>query len=81
MATAHVPSPLAERTEIHKSCKCLENLLNFLNDYCEAMGTVAGLEKKLAKALREIAGVKMTPETAGPSPFRLCPTIGSNFRF
>ncbi|KAJ7158711.1 hypothetical protein C8R46DRAFT_1178136 [Mycena filopes] len=55
---------LAERVDIHKSCKSLETLLNVLNDYCEAAGAVVLLQKKLAKALRETANLKVTGEIA-----------------
>lgn len=65
MATNYEPLSLAERPDIHKSCKSLETLLNVLNDYCEAIGNVAILQKKLAKALRETAGIKITGEIAG----------------
>jgi hypothetical protein len=66
MATSYEPLSLAERPDIHKSCKSLETLLNVLNDYCEAIGSVSVLQKKLAKALRETAGMKITGEIAGP---------------
>lgn len=56
---------LAERADIHKSCKSLETLLNVFNDYCEAAGAVVTLQKKLAKAVRETAGLKVTGEIAG----------------
>ncbi|KAK7033167.1 hypothetical protein R3P38DRAFT_2921141 [Favolaschia claudopus] len=55
---------VAERVDIHKSCKSLETLLNVLNDYCEAAGAVVVLQKKLAKALRETAALKVTGEIA-----------------
>ncbi|KAJ6619808.1 hypothetical protein B0H10DRAFT_2025136 [Mycena sp. CBHHK59/15] len=55
---------LAERVDIHKSCKSLETLLNVLNDYCEAAGAVVLLQKKLAKAVRETANLKVTGEIA-----------------
>ncbi|KAF7327727.1 hypothetical protein MKEN_00352300 [Mycena kentingensis (nom. inval.)] len=59
------PQPyIAERVEIHKACKSLETLLNVLNDYCEAAGAVVLLQKKLAKALREAAGMKVAGEIA-----------------
>ncbi|KAJ7274345.1 hypothetical protein B0H12DRAFT_1088260 [Mycena haematopus] len=62
---ASQPQPfLAERVDIHKSCKSLETLLNVLNDYCEAAGAVVLLQKKLAKALRETASLKVTGEIA-----------------
>jgi hypothetical protein len=59
------PPPLAERPDIHKSCKSIENLLAVFNDYCEAAGAIVTLQKKLAKALRETAGMKATTEIAG----------------
>jgi hypothetical protein len=60
---------LAERTDIHKSCKALEVVVNLLNDYCEAAGAVVQLQKKLAKAVRDAASLKTTSEIAGtPSP-------------
>lgn len=65
MATNNVSTQLAERADVHKSCKSLETLLNILNDYCEAAGAVVTLQKKLAKALRETAGLKVTGEIAG----------------
>ncbi|RDB25837.1 hypothetical protein Hypma_006620 [Hypsizygus marmoreus] len=58
------PQSLAERADIHKSCKSLETLLNVLNDYCEAMGATVLLQKKLARALHETAGMKTTNEIA-----------------
>ena len=65
MATSSDPLYLAERPDIHKACKSLETLVNVLNNYCEAIGDVAVLQKKLAKALREAAGMKITGEIAG----------------
>lgn len=65
MSSAPNAPPLAERTDIHKSCKSLETLLNILNDYCEAAGAVVTLQKKLAKALRDAAGVKVTGTIPG----------------
>ncbi|GLB40409.1 hypothetical protein LshimejAT787_0802800 [Lyophyllum shimeji] len=64
MASKPAPPPLAERQDIHKSCKSLETLLNVLNDYCEAAGTLVLLQKKLAKALRDTASMKTTGEIA-----------------
>ncbi|KAL0568800.1 hypothetical protein V5O48_013183 [Marasmius crinis-equi] len=58
------PPPLAERTDVHKACKSIENLLSVFNDYCEAVGVIATLQKKLSKALRETAGMKVTGEIA-----------------
>lgn len=57
---------LAERVDIHKSCKSFETLLSVFNDYCEAAGAVVTLQKKMAKALKETAGIKVTGELAGP---------------
>ncbi|KAG1739204.1 uncharacterized protein EDB91DRAFT_1053950 [Suillus paluster] len=57
------PAPqLAERPDIHKSCRTLETLVNMLNDYCEAAGAIVTLQKKLSKALKEAAGLKTTSE-------------------
>ena len=56
---------LFERAEIHKSCKSFETVINTLNDYCEAAGSALVLQKKLAKALREAAGLKVTGTIAG----------------
>jgi len=55
----------AERSDIHKSCKSIENLLNILNEYCEVAGAAFVLQKKLAKALRETAGLKITGDISG----------------
>jgi len=65
MATHSAPAYLADRADIHKSCKSMESLLSVLNDYCEAAGAVVLLQKKLSKALRETAGLKVTGEIAG----------------
>jgi hypothetical protein len=65
MATPTAAPPLAERADIHKSCRSLESILSVLNEYCEAVGVVVALQKKLAKALREAAGLKATGEIAG----------------
>ena len=71
MASASsVPPSLAERSDVHKSCKSIETLVNLLNDYCEANSSIVSAKKKLAKALRETAGMKATGEIAG-APFEL----------
>ncbi|KAF9816639.1 hypothetical protein IEO21_03944 [Rhodonia placenta] len=62
MASGSLQSVLSDRNEIHKSCKTLESVVNVLNDYCEAANAILTLEKKLAKALREAAGVKCVAE-------------------
>ncbi|KAI0833779.1 hypothetical protein BC628DRAFT_1307875 [Trametes gibbosa] len=59
---ASTTSPLAERAEIHKSCKTLESVVNVLNDYCDAANAIVQLQKKLAKALREAATSKCVSE-------------------
>ncbi|KAJ3885159.1 hypothetical protein GG344DRAFT_70776, partial [Lentinula edodes] len=64
MATPALQPPLAERIDIHKSCKSFETLLSVFNDYCEAASAVVTLQKKMAKALRETASMKVTGEIA-----------------
>lgn len=69
-ASQNAPAPfmlaaLVERADVHKSCKAVEGLLGMFNEYCEAVGAVGALQKRLAKALREAAGVKGTGEIAG----------------
>ncbi|KAF8638332.1 hypothetical protein AX17_002352 [Amanita inopinata Kibby_2008] len=59
------PPLLVERIDIHKSCKSIESLLGVLDDYCQVASAMATLEKKLAKAMRETAGLKVTGEVAG----------------
>ena len=66
-ATPPGPALLAERTDIHKSCKATESLLNVLNDYSQVASAMATLEKKLAKAMRELASLKITSNIAGAS--------------
>lgn len=65
MATSAAAPVLSERTDIHKSCKALEVVVNLCNDYCEAAAAVVQLQKKLAKALRDAAALKCTNEIAG----------------
>ncbi|CCM04677.1 uncharacterized protein FIBRA_06863 [Fibroporia radiculosa] len=49
-------------SDVHKSCKTLEAVVNVLNDYCEAENAIITLQKKLAKALRDAASVKCVAE-------------------
>ena len=56
---------VAERADIHKSCKSLEVVVNVLNDYCEAATAIVAIQKKLAKALREAASTRNVSEIAG----------------
>lgn len=60
MATASV----AERADIHKSCKAIEGLVNLLNDYCDATTAIVAIQKKLAKAMREAASIRCNSEAA-----------------
>ncbi|KAK0193880.1 hypothetical protein F5146DRAFT_1221427 [Armillaria mellea] len=62
MASNPGQQPLCDRADVHKSCKSLESLLGVLSDYCEAAEAVVILQKKLAKALRESAGLKITTD-------------------
>ncbi|KAL6307484.1 hypothetical protein BKA93DRAFT_747540 [Sparassis latifolia] len=62
MTTTASSPTLADRNEIHKSCKNLEVVVNILNDYCEAANAIVLLQKKLAKAIRETAGSKCVAE-------------------
>jgi hypothetical protein len=67
---AGIPSGLpllAERADIHKSCKVIESVLNVLDDYSQVASAMATLEKKLVKAMRELAGLKITTDIAGAS--------------
>jgi len=56
---------VAERVDIHKSCRALEAIVNLLDDYSEAARAVVTLHKKLAKALKDVAAVKPTGEVPG----------------
>ena len=60
-------STAVERQDIHKSCRTIEALLSVLNDYCEAASAFAAVQKKLAKALKEAAGLKTNVQFAGGS--------------
>lgn len=56
---------ITTRNDIHKSCKTFEAVVNYLNDYSEAVTAIIGIQKKLAKALRDAASTKTTSEVAG----------------
>ncbi|KAI0688214.1 hypothetical protein BC835DRAFT_1373530 [Cytidiella melzeri] len=60
MATTSV----AERADIHKSCKAMEGVVNLLNDYCDAATAIANIQKKLAKAMRDLASIGCTSAIA-----------------
>src|SRR5882724_11120374 len=63
---ASVTAPvLVDRVDIHKSCKSLEAIVGVLVDYTEAANAMAVLQRKLAKALKEIANVKGTQNVPG----------------
>lgn len=55
---------IAERADIHKSCKAIEGVVNLLNDYCDAATAIVAIQKKLAKAVREASSIKYTSEVA-----------------
>jgi hypothetical protein len=58
---------VAERVDIHKSCRALEAIVNILDDYSEAARAIVTLHKKLVKALKDAAAVKPTGEIPGAS--------------
>ena len=58
---------LADRAEVHKSCRSLEQIANVLNDYCQAADLLASTGKKLAKALKEVQSLKGTSDVIGRS--------------
>lgn len=60
MASVQPVQAVAERLDIHKSCKALEVVVNLLDDYSEKARDMVTLNKKLAKALRDVAAVKPT---------------------
>ncbi|KAA1467438.1 hypothetical protein DENSPDRAFT_244525 [Dentipellis sp. KUC8613] len=68
MATSGAAVPLqaiADRAEIHKSCRSLETVVNLLNDYCDSAKALSALQKKLSKALKDAAGLKATGDIPG----------------
>ncbi len=65
MASVQPVQAVAERPDIHKSCKALEVVVNLLDDYSEAARAIVALHKKLSKALRDIATVKPTGDIPG----------------
>jgi len=74
MASIQPVHAVAERVDIHKSCRALEAIVNLLDDYSEAARAIVTLHKKLAKALKDVAAVKPTGEVPGalPSAIKLC---------
>lgn len=75
MQSGQAVAAVAERVDIHKSCRALEAIVNLLDDYSEAARAIVTLHKKLAKALKEVAAVKPTGEIPGAlsSPFVILP--------
>jgi hypothetical protein len=67
MASTQSVQVVAERADIHKSCRALEVIVNLLDDYSEAARAIVTLHKKLAKALRDAATVKLMGEIPGMS--------------
>ncbi|KAH9058332.1 hypothetical protein EDB87DRAFT_1564012 [Lactarius vividus] len=65
MASVQPVQAVAERPDIHKSCKALEVVVNLLDDYSEAARAIVTLHKKLAKALRDVAIAKPTGDIPG----------------
>jgi len=67
MASMQSAQAVAERVDIHKSCRALEAIVNLLDDYSEAARAIVTLHKKLAKALKDAAAVKPTAEIPSTS--------------
>ena len=67
MASMQSAHAVAERGDIHKSCRALEAIVNLLDDYSEAARAIVTLHKKLAKALRHAVAVKPTGEIPSAS--------------
>ncbi|KAH9178311.1 hypothetical protein EDB89DRAFT_1930543 [Lactarius sanguifluus] len=65
MASVQPVQAVAERPDIHKSCKALEVVVNLLDDYSEAARAIVTLQKKLVKASREVSTVKPTGDIPG----------------
>ena len=61
-------SHIWERPEVHKSSKCIEIVVTLFSEYCQAVTTMANLQKKLGRALKDAAGVKGT----GMAPGEYC---------
>ena len=67
MQSGQAVAAVAERVDIHKSCRALEVIVNLLDDYSEAARAIVTLQKKLAKALKDAVSVKPTGEIPGAS--------------
>jgi len=63
---------VADRVDVHKSCRALEAIVNLLDDYSEAARGIVTLHKKLAKALKDAATLKHTGEIPGAFVIAFC---------
>ncbi|KAG8906838.1 hypothetical protein FRB99_006013 [Tulasnella sp. 403] len=54
---------IAERNEIHRSAKALEQIIALFHDYCQTVSASASVQKKLAKAMKDASNVKGTHST------------------
>jgi hypothetical protein len=57
--------PLPERSDIHKASILIETLINTFNDYTEAVMAITSFQKKLSKALKDLAASKLTDTISG----------------
>ncbi|CAE7144605.1 unnamed protein product [Rhizoctonia solani] len=72
-------SHIWERSEVHKSSKCIELVVTLFSDYCQAVTTLANLQKKLSRALRDAAtskGTGMVPANAMQASSALFEALG-----
>ncbi|KAH7312769.1 hypothetical protein B0J17DRAFT_634195 [Rhizoctonia solani] len=72
-------SHIWERSEVHKSSKCIEHVVTLFSDYCQAATTLANLQKKLSRALKDVATVKgtgMVPANAMQASSALFEALG-----
>ncbi|KAG8736936.1 hypothetical protein FRC10_008709 [Ceratobasidium sp. 414] len=72
-------SHIWERQEVHKSSKCIEIVVTLFSEYCQAVTSMANLQKKLGRALKDAAGAKgtgMAPANAMQASAALFEAIG-----
>ncbi|QRV75591.1 hypothetical protein RhiJN_03606 [Ceratobasidium sp. AG-Ba] len=72
-------SHIWERQEVHKSSKCVEIVVTLFSEYCQTLTSMANLQKKLARALKDAAGVKgtgMAPANAMQASAALFEALG-----
>lgn len=65
MSTSNPTLPIMERAEVHRSAKTLEGLIAVFHDYCQTVTACANLQKKLARSMKDAAGVKTIHASAG----------------